>query len=101
MIERKPAKCSGNSRERTNRNDPDLFVCDVDRSRTSAGQSLMAVDLVRHLGRIIDADFAKEPRAGSLLALAGGVGEILDSFFVARPPWEPLSMVTLLGRGEI
>ena len=53
----------------------------------------MAVDSIRHRGRVIDADFAKESRADSLLALARGIDEILDSFFVAGRSWEPPCVV--------
>jgi uncharacterized protein (TIGR03435 family) len=60
----------------------------------------VAVDAVRRDSRIIDIDFAKEPRAGSLLALAGSVGEISNSLFVAGRHWESSSMVTRFGSNE-
>ncbi len=60
----------------------------------------MAIDAIRYGGRVIDFDFAKEPSASSLRALAGSVAEIPYSLFVAGQPWEPPGVVTRFGRNE-
>src|SRR5580692_4453289 len=91
---RRPRKLSASLRERTNPNDPEIFVCDVASHRTSAGQSFVAVDGVRFHGRIADFVSAKKPGAHSLLALAGSIGEIPDSLFATGQPWKPSVMVT-------
>src|SRR5947209_8142585 len=49
----------------------------------------MAVDGVRRHSGTADIDFAKESRADSLWALAGSVGEIPDSLFVAGQHRQP------------
>jgi hypothetical protein len=87
-------KFCASPRERTNRNDPKLFVSGVDGLCTGAGKSFMAVDAIRHRGRIVDIGIAKESRRGSLLALVGSVGEIPDSLFPAGGDWKPSSVVT-------
>jgi hypothetical protein len=43
----------------------------------------VAVDDIRHRRWIVGVDLAREPGAGSLLGLAGSVGEISDSIFAA------------------
>jgi len=45
---------SGGLRERTNRNDPEIFVRDVDGHCASAGQSLVAIDSICHHSGHID-----------------------------------------------
>src|SRR5450432_2685675 len=52
----------------------------------------MAVNVIRHHGRAIDFEFATESRTSSLLAVAGGVGEIPSLLLVADGHWEPLGM---------
>jgi hypothetical protein len=54
----------------------------------------VAVHPIRVHRWTIDPNFEKEPRSGSLLALAGGIGEIPDPLFVAGRHWEPIRMVT-------
>ena len=54
----------------------------------------MAVDAIRHYGRIVDIGIAKESRTGSLLALVGSIGEIPDPLFPAGGDWKPSSVVT-------
>jgi hypothetical protein len=80
-------------REKINRNDPRIFVRDVDSPRTSAGQPLMAVHAFRPHSRIIDIDSAKEPGVRAILALAGSVTEIPDYLFATGRRWEPSGMV--------
>ena len=60
----------------------------------------MAVDAIRHHGRIIDIDAAEKSRTGSLLALAGRLGEISNSLFVAVRHWQLSAVVTRCGRNE-
>jgi hypothetical protein len=60
----------------------------------------MAVDAIRHHGRIIYIDPAEEPRASSLLALVGSFGEISNSIFIAGWHWELSTVVTPCGRNE-
>ena len=88
-------------RERKKRNDPEIFVCNVYGHCASAGQSLVAVDAIRHRGRIIGFVFAKVPRAGAIRALDGSVDEIPDSVFVAGWHWQPPSLVAQFGRNEL
>jgi len=60
----------------------------------------MAVDAICRRSRTIDTDFEKQPRPGSLLAMAGRVDEIPSSLFAAGRHWKPSPMVTRLGRNE-
>src|SRR5437879_11542003 len=60
----------------------------------------MAVDALRRHGRIIDIGAVEIPRAGSLLPLAGGLGEISNPLFVAGRHWELSTAVTPCGRNE-
>lgn len=83
----------GSLRGRTNHNDPEVFVFDVGGHCARPGQSLVAVDGIRHRGRLVDIAFAKESRSSSLLALAGGIGEIPDSLFIAGQHRGPSGMV--------
>src|SRR6266550_8538007 len=53
----------------------------------------MAVDPLRHRRLAINGNPTKELRAGPLLALAGRLDEILDSFFVACRSWKPPGVV--------
>lgn len=58
------------------------LACDVVRHSAGLGRPSMAVDGVCACSRTVDLGFTKELRASSLLALAGGVGEIPRSVFV-------------------
>ncbi len=68
--------------------------------RTGAGQSLVAIDGFRCYGRTVDIDFAKKPGAHPLLALAGSVGEIPDSFLVADRHGKPSGMAARVRRNK-
>src|SRR5712692_339022 len=60
----------------------------------------MAVNLIRHRRGIIDVNLAKEPGTHSLLALAGGVAEIPNSFFAAGWHRKSPHMVAASGTNE-
>jgi hypothetical protein len=66
----------------------------VGRNRTSPGQSSLAVDLICDHRWAIDIEFAEKPRAGQLLALAGSVSKVPDSFFVADRRWGTTGIAT-------
>src|ERR1700722_9688998 len=99
-MSRKRKKLFDNWRERKRRNDTVLLVRDVERYGTGLGQSLVAVDAFRRRRRVADTGFAHAPGTGPLLALAGGFGEISDSFFVAGRHGKPAGMVARFRRDE-
>src|SRR5580692_10260326 len=99
-MSRKPRKLSGSSRERTNHNDREIFVCDVGRYRPGTGRSLVAIDAIRSHGGRVDIGFAQKPCASALWAVDGGVGEISDSFFVAGQYRKPPGVVPWEHRNE-
>lgn len=57
----------------------------------------MAINIIRPRSGSVDIDFAKEFCAGSLRALAGRIGEVLDSFYVADQLWQPSVVVARVG----
>src|SRR6266481_5241382 len=72
----------------------------MDDLRTSTWKSSMAVDTIRRHGWVIDINFAKESRTGSLLALAGSVSQISNSLFVASRHGKSPGVVTRCPRNE-
>src|SRR5580693_9012486 len=99
-MSRKPRKRSGSSNGRINHNDFKIFASDLGSFRTSAGQSLMAINTLRHRGRVVGVGFAKESRPDSLLPLVSSVGEISNSFFFAGRDGQQSTMATRLRRVE-
>src|SRR5260370_13110906 len=72
----------------------------MDGLRTSTWKSSMAVDTIRRHDWVIDINFAKESRTGSLLALAGSVSQIPNSLFVASRHGKSPGVVTRCPRNE-
>jgi len=65
---------------------------------TSGWQPPLAVDTLRRRRRIFDLNSAKEPREGALLALAGSLGKISHSLFIADRHGEPSAVGPRFGR---
>src|ERR1700757_1901460 len=99
-MSKKPKKFSASWRERKNRNDPDIFILDVDSRRAIAGQPPLAVDSICLRHRPIDVGFAKQSRPNSLLALARRVAEVLGSVLAACRHREPASVAPRFRKPE-
>src|ERR1700727_2388572 len=70
-----------------------IFIDHVERHGPGDGQSLVAVDPVCRRRRTVDVEPEEEPGPGSLLVVAGRVGEISDSVFHLGESRQPLCMV--------
>jgi hypothetical protein len=66
----------------------------------SVGRSFVAVDAIRRRSRTVDFDSAKKTRAGPVLAVAGNLGKVPDSFLVAGRSWKPVVVVTRLRKNK-
>src|SRR5579859_2435857 len=97
MTYAKPRKLCADWGERTNRNEHSygrgIFTFSMDSPRDAAGQSPVAINALCRRGRAPHPGAAKEPRAGALLALADGIGEVLHSVFAADCHGQPPGII--------
>src|SRR6266481_3414430 len=93
-------KFSASSRERKNRNDPEILVRHMDNQRTIIGQPPLAVDAICLCNRAVGVGSAKQSRPDPVLALAHCVAQIPGSVLAACRYREPFGAAPRFGRRE-